>query len=262
MATGKTMRVMIALALALGIILFAAGCGGSITGSSNIETREMDYSNFTKLEIGNAFTADVSRGDSYFISITANDNLFQQLDIYQSGKTLHIGLKQPGIYVRTTQKVAIIMPELQELSLSGASNGEVHGFSTSEPVEFELSGASNLYLDDLEAGDTEFDLSGASEVSGNIKTADCSFSVSGASDVELGGSSADLDIEASGASKVRLADFPAGNVKINLGGASKATIDASGKLDAVLSGASELMYLGSPTLGSIEASGGSTIKSK
>ena len=58
MANKKAMIVMIALSLILGITMFAAGCGGSITGSSNIETREMNYSNFTKLEIGIGYHGD------------------------------------------------------------------------------------------------------------------------------------------------------------------------------------------------------------
>ena len=253
---------LITAVLIVGLLAATAGCGGSISGSSNIETREMNYSDFTKLEISSAFDADITRGDSYFVSITANDNLFQNLDIRQSGKTLYIGLKQPRIYVRTTQKAAIVMPELQRLNLSGASKGEVHGFSTESPIEFNLSGASDLYLDDIEAGATEFDLSGASDVSGSIETGDCSFNISGASDIELNGSAGDISVEASGASKVMLSDFPASNVDINLSGASKGTINTNGKLDAELSGASDLKYLGNPTLGSIDTSGGAKISSK
>ena len=47
--------------------------------------------------------------------------------------------------------------------------------------------------------------------------------------------------------------------KVTLGGNP---INTSGNLDAELSGASELRYSGNPTLGSIEMSGGSTIKSR
>ena len=260
MTTRKVATCLVTLAVITGLLASASGCGGSLTGSSNIMTREMYYAGFTKLEVSSAFEVDVSRGNSYFVSITANDNLFQHLDIRQEGKTLHIGLKQPRIYVRTTQKVAIVMPDLYRLELSGASEGEVRGFSSGSPMDFDLSGASSLYISDFEAGDTEFDISGASEVSGSIKTADCSFIVSGASTVELGGSANDVTVEALSASKVRLSDFLVNNAKIDLSGASKATINASGRLDGNVSGASELGYVGDPTLGSLIISGASEIK--
>jgi len=260
MATRKVAPGLVTVAVIMGLLASVAGCGGSLTGSSNIMTREMYYSNFTKLEVSSAFEFDISRGNSYFVSFTANDNLFQHLDIRQEGKTLHIGLKQPRIYVRTTQKAAIVMPDLYRLELSGASKGEVGGFSSGSPIDFDLSGASSLYISDFEAGDAEFDISGASKVSGSIKTADCNFVVSGGSTVELDGSAGDVAIEASGASKVRLPDFAVNNAKVDLNGASKATVNAGGRLDGKVISASELSYVGNPTLGSIVISGASEIK--
>lgn len=260
MATRRVAAYLATLAVIMGLFASVAGCGGSLTGSSNIITREMYYSNFTKLEVSSAFEVDISRGNSYFVSITANDNLFQHLDIRQEGKTLHIELKQPRIYIRTTQKAAIVMPDLYRLELSGASKGEVGGFSSEDPIDLDLSGASSLYINNFEAGDAEFDISGASKVSGSIKTADCNFVVSGGSTVELDGSAGDVAIEASGASKVRLPDFAVNNAKVDLSGASKATINASGRLDGNVLSASELSYVGNPTLGSIVISGASEIK--
>lgn len=245
-----------------GFIVLSAGCAGNLIGSSNIETKEMEYSDFSKVEVSSAFEVDISQGDTYFVSITANDNLFEHLDIRQNGRTLYIGLKQPRIYIRTTQKAAIIMPELDRLELSGASKGEVRGFHSNNPIEFEVSGASLLDIKDIEAGDSEFDISGASKFTGNIVATECDFNVSGASTVELIGSAGDVYIDASGASKVRLYNFPVKNVKVELSGASNGIINTSGQLDIDLSGASELSYIGNPTMGTVEISGGSTLTKK
>jgi hypothetical protein len=43
-------------------------------------------------------------------------------------------------------------------------------------------------------------------------------------------------------------------------GASTATVNASGTLDAEASGASHVRYLGSPTLGNVEVSGASSVE--
>jgi len=61
---------------------------------------------------------------------------------------------------------------------------------------------------------------------------------------------------------VELPDFSVVDADINLSGASGVTVNASGRLDGNLSGASRLNYMGNPTLGSISASGGSTISQK
>ena len=237
------------------------GRGPVVTGSQEMATWEMDFADFTDIDVSSAFEVDITRSDSYFVSITANANLLDYLDIRQTGQTLYIGLK-PASYISTRQEATITLPELLELKLSGASRGRISGFSSTSPLELDLSGASSLNIEAVEAGATEFGISGASHVTGNIETANCKFDLSGASKLELTGSGNDADIKASGASTVRLADFPITNAEVDLSGASNATVTLSGRLDVNLSGASNLNYSGNPTLGDIEVSGSSRISKK
>ena len=151
------------------------------------------------------------------------------------------------------------MPELYELDLSGATHGTVQGFSSSHDLILDISGASRLNMTDMSTGDIETDISGASRVSGNITAGDAEFDVSGASTVQLQGSASDIVIDASGASSVELADFPVNNADVELSGASHGTINLDGRLDADLSGASNLKYIGEPTMGDINKSGASTL---
>jgi hypothetical protein len=92
--------------------------------------------------------------------------------------------------------------------------------------------------------------------------ADGRFGLSGASFIELEGSADDVIIDASGASNVKFGGLSVGDASIDLSGASGATVNAGGSLDVNLSGASRLSYLGSPTLGNISVTGGSTISRK
>lgn len=233
-----------------------------ITGSGSLETRDMDFGNFTDLDVSHAFDVDVDRGDSYQVSITVDDNLLDYLDVRQTGQTLHIGLKGLHAFANVHLEAAITMPDLGDLTLSGASHGDVSGFISADPLGIGLSGASSLEMDNLVAGDTEFELSGASAVSGSIEIADGDFDLSGASVIDLDGLANDVSIEASGASRVKLADFLVINATVHLSGASSGTINASGTIDADLSGASHLDYMGDATLGSVETSGASSINKK
>jgi hypothetical protein len=224
-------------------------------------TWEYDFADFTSVNVSSAFTVDITRSDSYWVSITANENLLDYLDVCQVGKTLYIGLKR-AIYTNTRQEATITLPELRKLGLSGASRGSLSGFSSTGSLEFDVSGASALTIASLTAGDTEFDISGASRVNGALETEDCDFDISGASTVDLEGSGNDANIDASGASSVRLANFPVANARIDLSGASQATLNLSGTLDASLSGASHIKYLGEATLGNIKTSGASTVSAE
>lgn len=267
MHTRKDITLMITLAVIVSVLALITGCvrvtGRDTTvGSLKIETREFNLSDFTHVEVGSAFEVDITRSDSYRVSITTNENLFDYLHVSQKGSTLIIRLKPYHKYIRTTQKASITLPDLYGLRLSGATTGKVKGFSSSHPLEIGLSGASSLDIDDLEAGDTQFDISGASKALGSIKIANGRFVVSGASTVELGGSATDASLKASGASHARLANFSVMDAVVNLSGASDATINASGRLDVNLSGASRLNYIGNPTLRDINVSGASTLSQK
>ena len=256
-----------AFSVTLVVLLALAACvpgfGPTVTGSGKLAAWDFDYRDFTKIEAGYAFDIEIIKADSYLVRITVNDNLYEYLDISKQGDTLHIGLKPNNNYINITRKATINLPDLEKLGLSGASKANVGGgFSSSHAVEFDLSGASNADISSMKAGNTNIELSGASKASGSIEMADGRFDLSGASSLELEGSANDIDIEASGASHVKLSNFSAVDAEVNLSGASNATVNVSGRLDGDLSGSSKLNYIGNPTLGSISASGSSTISQK
>jgi hypothetical protein len=254
--------IIITLSVILGVTLLVSACNGIgpvVIGSSQMETGEFDMKDFNKVDVGGYCKLDVSQSDSYSVTITANQNLFDYLTVINDNGTLKINLKPFHTFNFVKMDVRITMPALNGLQLSGASRGEVTGFVSTNDLNVDISGASKMNLNDIEAGDTSFEISGASTLTGNIKVTEIDFNISGASTVELKGSANMVDVQASGASTVRLADFPTGRAKFNLSGASNGTTDVSDKLDIILSGASRLVYSGNPNLGSISISGASTL---
>ncbi len=69
-------------------------------------------------------------------------------------------------------------------------------------------------------------------------------------------------MDASGGSTLDLENFPVHDASIGFSGGSSGTIRLDGTLDADLSGGSRLFYVGSPTLGDIDTSGGSGLQKK
>jgi len=257
----KTILATLTAVLFMSVLL--AGCQevGIVKGSGNLATEEFYFSDFTRVDIGSAFEVNIVQSDSYSVSVTADDNLFDYIQVSKMGTTLKIDLKTAQ-YIDITTRAEISMPQLRGLELSGATHGTVSGFSSTESLDIEVSGASSLDLAEMSAGDVEFDVSGASKVTGDITASDAKFDLSGASTAQLEGSASDIVVKASGASHVELAGFPVNNADINFSGASTGTVNLDGRLDANLSGASKLSYIGEPTMGTINTSGGSTLNKK
>ncbi len=232
-----------------------------VVGSGELKTENMDFSDFTGVDIGGAFEVEIVQSDSFSVSITADDNLFDYIQVYKHGSTLKISVKPAVIFQLATQRAEITMPELFDLELSGASHGTVIGFESVENLDIEVSGASSLDLEGIVAGDVTFNISGVSHITGDIEADDVEFDVSGASTVRLQGTAADIELDLSGASNAELDDFPVNNASIEFSGASRGTVYVNGRLDIYLSGASNLTYTGDPTIGHVEISGASTMQS-
>ena len=261
----KKAIILVILAFVLTAATLLPGC--EVTGPGNVVTEEKDFTGFTYIEVEGTFEVEIIQSDSFSITVSADENFFDYIAVSKEGKTLRIYLNPRHTFTdftlqAKTLKAKITMPALHGLRLSGASKGTVTGFKSSDDLSLTVSGASSLDIDDIEVDDVEFEISGASKVSGNLTADDAEFEVSGASNVELEGSADDIIVNASGASKVNLADFPLDNADIHLSGASEATIHAKGRLDCVVSAASRLYFQGNPTMGKVSVTGASTIKHK
>ena len=254
------LAILVLVFLVSGLLV---GCQGvAVTGSGDLQTENYNFSDFTGVDVGSAFQVEIARSDSYSVSVTADDNLFQYIQVSKAGEKLKIGLKTLTMLGPATLKAKITMPQLRGLELSGATRGAVSGFSSTENLNVRVSGASTLDMAEISAGNVQFDVSGASKVTGDMTSGDVRFGLSGASTVQLEGSASDIVINASGASHIKLAGFTVNNADVRLSGASNGTVNLGGRLDADLGGASKLGYIGEPTMGTMNIMGASTLSKK
>jgi hypothetical protein len=237
---------IVAVVAVVSTVLALKGWPEGLVGSGSLETEAYAFSDFTEIEIGSAFQFEIRQSSSYSINVTADDNVMEHVQISKDGQTLKIGLRTGlGIFlgpVSATLRASVTMPQLRELTASGASHGTVSGFSSTE--------------------DLDITVSGASRVTGDMTAGNVHFGISGASTIQLEGSADDIDANVSGASRLNLEVFTVHNADINFSGASSGTVNLDGRLDANLSGASTLWYIGEPTMGDINTSGASTVRKK
>jgi hypothetical protein len=241
----KKVIIIIAIVAAVAVVctlLILRFWPGGLIGSGNLETEEYTFANFTKVEISTAFEFEIQQSSSYNISVTADDNVMDYVQVSKVGQTLKIGLGTVTWFGPKTLRASVTMPQLNGLTVSGASRGDIYDFSSTEDVDIAVSGASRVN-GDITAGNIDFDISGASTV-------------------QLEGSANDMVAGVSGASRLNLGSFPVNNANVSFSGASSGTVNLNGRLDADLSGASRLSYIGEPTMGTITTSGASTLSKK
>jgi len=223
-------------------------------------TKDYEISGFAQVEVISAFQVEIIRDEKFNVSVTADD--FRYIKAEKNGDTLIIG--RQGIEwlapFRSQPRARITMPFLKQIDLSQASRGVIEGFESTENLSIKTSEASHLEVRQIAAGELQVETSGAAGVQGDIKVSgNARFNVSGASTIDLTGTAADIKVKASGASRVELGRFTVQNAGVDLAGASNGTVNLNGKLDAKASGASNLSWVGNPTMGDIMTSGASNL---
>ncbi len=254
-------KMLLALILVLSFItLLLSACTGLniVVGSGNIISKQYDFKYFNAVEATSSIDVRITPADTYSVTVSTHENIFDHLTVEQSGKTLKIHLPW-GSFSNTDIKAVITMPQLVKLDLSGASKGNVQDFKSTNDLELQVSGASQLNLINMEAANTTGEISGASKVSGQLNSQKVQLKVSGASRCELTGAATNVTLDVSGASQAVAKDFQTQNADVSVSGASKATINASGTLSVDATGASTLEYFGNPNLKQVNVSGSSRL---
>ena len=206
------------------VVALLTGC--ATFGLGKVVTREEAFTGFDRVEVDNAFKVDITQSGTYSVVVRVDSSLEQRLEVVKEGNTLKIGLMDEGGGVKIqagTKEVEITMPELTGLDLSGASQGTITGFKSTKTLDVGLQGAS---------------------------------------EVTMSGSGQNVMVVAEGASTVDLTNFSVVDANVEARGKSQVTVNVSGRLDADASGDSNVYYLGDPTMGEIDTSGGSSVEPK
>ena len=239
-----------------------AACSGLhiVVGTGDIISKSYDFKDFNQIEISSALQYEISQAQDFSVAVSAHQNIFTYMDVSQSGSTLVVRMK-PGSFTNTSAKATITLPQMEGLSVSGASKGSAKGFNQTAGLKIEVSGASQLDLDATAAA-SELTISGASRVTGHLDAQNARFGISGASRCQLEGSTGPTDLNVSGASRFDCSNLILKSANANVSGASHAAVNTSGVLNLEVTGASSLDYYGTPTLGKAVVNGASQINKK
>ena len=179
-------RILVVVLVALAIL---GGCRaglpfGDIIASGRPATQTFDFSEFDKVELSDAFEAEVTAADGYRVEVTVDDNLVDHLQVEQRGNTVKIGLKPLTSVTNAHLQARISLPTLTGFDVSGASSARVAGFRSDKNMQINASGASEI-RGDMETGDLAADLSGGSTLQLTGRGSAVRATASGASSIDL-----------------------------------------------------------------------------
>ncbi len=174
--------------------------GQGIKGSGTLETREFDLANFDDISVGGAFDVEIQFGNSQHVTVTIDDNLWDNLELKVTGGRLVVDWDkscQPDGDCR----LELVVTSLKAMSISGAADINIAGFQ-GETFKFQLSGAADLEMNGA-VENLEIQVSGAGEIdTRDLKARHVKVRISGAGNANITASES-LDAKVSGVGNIR-----------------------------------------------------------
>ena len=206
-----------------------------LSGLSSFNGIHLSSSVVAKITIKEGATPEVKLSGSY--------EAFKYYRIKVDENILSIGLKMNTITNHDITLYAdIIMPTIQEVTTSGASDLNINGLINASKLNITASGSSDVYID-------------------NINVTRLDVSASGSSDIIIkNGTASKAEYALSGSTDLSAYNLVSQTVIVRASGASDCKVNVTKTLDVALSGSSSAKYKGHPENIEQSISGGGELK--
>lgn len=215
-----------------------APADAGVHGSGKLKTKEFELADFASVETSRTFQVEITRSDSFRVTVTTDDNLLPHIQAIKDGAALRLSIDPNLSFWATSLKATIAMPSLEGLRTTSGSRVTLKGFKSDKPFKSYVAFSSTL--------------------DGEIEAGNMNLEAAGGARVTLKGSARELKVLASHASRLSLADFTADRADVTLRDGSTMALRVKEKLEYDLNRACRLEYLGNPATARGKAADGSS----
>lgn len=275
------MKFTVLILTLLGIL---QGCNykGKIVGNEELIKRTQKViSDYTKISLNSSIDIVLTDGEVGNITMEAESNLIDFIDIENRSGILYVGLKK-NTNISIRKKMVVYIPVDKLSSIRSSGSGDIYvkkdldipdfTFSNSgsgdiifkkvKAGQFTInsSGSGDILVQNVKADNVNLRLSGSNDVKMEIDAATTKADISGSSDLLLTGKTQNFTVDISGSSDIKVDKFIAENVEVSVSGSGTIALFANQTISASVSGSGDIYYKGNAQLISSKVSGSGTIK--
>lgn len=238
-----------ALIVSVIIMLAFTGCINDplIIGNGEITEETRTLPDFTKVTSSGSYNIYWEHSDSTEVKIICESNILPYIETAVYSDHLDI---RTAFHVRlsTTKRIDVIVrcPKISKIELSGSGNIETDTVRD-EKLELIISGSGNIYStfygDDYKS---VISGSGNMDIYAECKTTETD--ISGSGKIMIAGYADYGTFNISGSGTIKAYDFFLKEANVNISGSGTGYINASEKLDVVISGTGDIYYIGDPEI--------------
>ena len=238
------MKKIISLAKASLVIISLAfvstSCMNCIDGDGPMTSENRQLDSFSKLEVNIGADVTIHPGDELQITINAQKNLMDIIEIRTKGSTLVIGSSQ-CIRSRDGIKVDLTVPTISSIKLNGSGSIRTKSIFKTDELEADINGSGTLAID--------------------VNSKYLEVNINGSGEVIFNGSTDNLDIVINGSGDYRGLGLQTNKAEVTIRGSGDIHVYAKKSLEAEILGSGDVIYAGNPSVEStVKGSGNITKK--
>jgi hypothetical protein len=215
--------------LATAILLTLSSCvingwDKGISGNGNVVTKTRDISGFTGVQISSGIDVWLSEGNSFEVTVEADENLHDVILTEINGDILVVKTDHVNIRSAKSKKVHVTLPKLSELKISSAGD---------------CVGQTSFSCDDL-----RISISSAGDLTFEVEAREIDIDISSSGDARISGNADVLNVNLSSAGDLNAFDLIAGKVDVDVSSAGDAKVHATEEITMNASSAGNIYYRG------------------
>ena len=176
----------------------------SIKGSGNIVSKTFDFKDFDTIEINGGADVTFTQADDYNVTVRSQESVFDYLDYKMEGTKLILEVKDKKSITAEEFTVTITAPELNKVTVTGASDLDINGLRIDGDLEVQVNGAGDLDFDQIVCDNFTVQVNGAADAT--LSSIDIrkklKVQVNGAGDVDITGNAQDVSLDVNGAGDI------------------------------------------------------------
>lgn len=223
--------------IAISLIFLLNSCvkvntpGGIVVwGSKEVITKNLDFEHFNELIVSDKFQVTIRQGEKYSVKAKINKNLVEFLDIQKKWTLLSLKMKPNHFYKDAVLEIELTMPELEYMDIKGMSLVNIEKFNINAAI---------------------FEISAASELTGNLSANRLEMIVKNGSKANLTGNTQYLKMEGVISAKINLSQFATNSANIYLSVGSEGQFKIDDVFNAAVKNGSTLTYSGTGSEGKV-----------
>ncbi len=214
------------------IVTLLTSCSNDVVSPSSIIEKQVELPQILDVSSESSINITIMQGSEQKVIVSGYENLVESVDLQVVNGTLKTFLNYDGPSVSNFNlTIELVLPSIRKLGTKDSGNIDVDAFSDLEDLSLEIKGSGNIHFNkDFSVRNTLDAL------------------IDGSGSLVLSGTASSLDLDVKGSGSVKAFPLVAQDAIIKVSGSGTVEVQVVNTLEAIISGAGNVMYKGHPSI--------------